>query len=262
MRALISGAMGRMGRECIRVFTEEKIELPILVDSRIESGDKRSFAQFSDVPQALLCDVAVDFSAPPALPALLAFCRVRKIGAVLATTGFSTGQIDAIAKAAEDIPIFLSRNMSVGVNILGRLCELLASALSPACDVEIVETHHAAKADAPSGTALYLADMVKRGSGGGSFVYDRRVSEQRRPGEIGIHSLRGGSVVGQHTVCFFTKGESLYLSHVAEDRELFARGALAAARFLCTKSCGLFGMDDLIEEIFRSAAAAQPKEKT
>ena len=108
------------------------------------------------------------------------------------------------------------------------------------------------KADAPSGTALYLADMVKRGSGGGSFVYDRRVSERRKPGEIGIHSLRGGSVVGRHEVCFFTKGESLYLSHAAEDRELFARGALAAARFLTAKERGLFGMDDLVEEIFKS----------
>ena len=253
MRALISGAMGRMGQQCIRVFTEEKIELPILVDPRAETSDGRLFAHFSEVPAELFCDVAVDFSSPAALDALLYFCRARKIGAVLATTGFSTGQLDTIAEAAKEIPIFLSRNMSIGVNILGRLCELLARALAPDCDIEIVETHHAAKADAPSGTALYLADMVKRGNGGGSFVYDRRVSERRKPGEIGIHSLRGGSVVGRHEVCFFTKGESLYLSHAAEDRELFARGALAAARFLTAKESGLFGMDDLVEEIFKSA---------
>ena len=120
-----------------------------------------------------------------------------------------------------------------------------------ACDIEIVETHHAAKADAPSGTALYLADMVRDGSGGGSFIYDRRVSERRKAGEIGIHSLRGGSVVGRHEVCFFTKGESLYLSHAAENRELFARGALAAARFLVQKAPGLYGMDDLVDEIFQ-----------
>lgn len=249
MQAAISGALGRMGAECIRVFSGECVELPILVDLRFNAPAAGQFSSFSAIPDTLGCDVIVDFSSPQTLPSLLAFCRARNVGAVLATTGFSTGQLEVISEAAEEIPIFISRNMSLGVNILGKLCETLSSALAPSCDVEIVETHHAAKADAPSGTALYLADMVKRGSGGGSFVYDRHVHEKRTAGEIGIHSLRGGSVVGQHKVCFFLRGESLYLAHAAEDRELFARGALAAARFLVKKKKGLFGMDDLVREI-------------
>lgn len=254
MHIAISGALGRMGKECIRVFGEERIELPFLVDRRADASQSNLFADFSSVPQDLVCDIVIDFSSPQALLPLLGFCRERKLGAVLATTGFSTGQLDTIAEAAKEIPIFQSRNMSIGANILGKLCERLASALAPGCDIEIVETHHAAKTDAPSGTALYLADMVKRGSGGGSFIYDRRVKERRKAGEIGIHSLRGGSVVGRHEVCFFTKGESLYLSHTAENRELFARGALAAARFLTKKERGLYSMDDLVEEILQKSA--------
>ena len=204
MRVAISGALGRMGGECIRVFGEEKIKLPILVDRRAETSETGMFPRFSCVPQDLLCDIVIDFSAPQTLLPLLEFCRARKIGAVLATTGYSSGQLDTIADAAAEIPIFQSRNMSVGVNLLGRLCELVAGALAPACDIEIVETHHAAKTDAPSGTALYLADTVKRALGGGEFIYDRRVHQKRGLGEIGIHSLRGGSVVGQHTkACTF-----------------------------------------------------------
>lgn len=249
MQAAISGAMGKMGKECVRVFAEEGVGLPILIDPRAEKEDGRHFRDFSSVPKALLPDILVDFSTPQALADLLAFCQRRSIPAVLATTGFSTGQLDTIREAAEKIPIFQSRNMSVGVNILGRLCASLASALAPACDIEIVETHHASKADAPSGTALYLADKVKQASGGGNYVYDRRVHPRRGAGEIGIHSLRGGSVIGRHEVCFFTKGESLVLSHTAENRELFARGALTAARFLLGKPPALYGMDDLVEEL-------------
>lgn len=254
MRVAISGALGRMGGECIRVFGEEKIELPILVDRRADASKDNLFATFSRVPQDLLCDVVIDFSSPKMLLPLLDFCRARKIGAVLATTGYSSGQLDTIADTATEIPIFQSRNMSVGVNLLGRLCEMVAGALAPSCDIEIVETHHAAKTDAPSGTALYLADTVKRALGGGEFIYDRRVHQKRGHGEIGIHSLRGGSVVGQHTVCLFCKGESLYLSHSAENRELFARGALTAARFLFKKERGLYGMDDLVDEILQKSA--------
>ena len=250
MHIALSGALGRMGQECLRVFTEEKLVPTIRIDPRATDPEAGLFSCFSAVPAEKPCDIVVDFSSPKALSALLAFCTERKIGAVLATTGFSTGQLDEIAETAHTVPIFISRNMSVCVNILGRLCERLASALSPACDIEIVETHHAAKEDAPSGTALYLADMVRRGCKGGQLVYDRRIREKRRPGEIGMHSLRGGSVVGRHEVCFFAGGESLYLTHAAENRELFARGALAAARFLWGKPPALYTMDDLVDAMF------------
>jgi len=240
MRLAVSGAMGRMGSECVRIFREEGAELAFCVDPRAIND---CFAEFSEVPKTLLADVIVDFSAPSALEGLLAFCLERGTAAVIATTGFTSGQTDRIAEAATEIPIFLSRNMSVGVHLLGRLCRDVCAVSGIEYDIEIVETHHAAKRDAPSGTALHLADLLRTESS--VFVYDRRNREKRKPGEIGIHALRGGSVIGRHDVHFFMKGETLTLTHNAENRELFARGAYTAARFLCGKPPGLYTMDDL-----------------
>lgn len=248
MHVAISGALGRMGCECVRVFTEEKMDIALCVDRRYAENSAPQFRDFAAVPKEIACDVVVDFSSPDMLDSLLTFCTERKIPAVLATTGFSAGQTDRIAQAATVIPILASRNMSVGVNLLGRLCKMLCTALSPHCDIEIVETHHAAKRDAPSGTALYLADLLCEITNG-EYVYDRRSRDKRTATEIGIHSLRGGSVVGKHEVSFFTKGETLTLTHNAENRELFARGACTAAKFLLGKPPRLYTMDDLTEEI-------------
>ncbi len=241
MRFAILGALGKMGRECVRVFGNEAA---VLVDRRAE--DTACLRTLAELAEDVPCDGVVDFSAPEALSAVLDFCRRRTVPAVLAVTGYNEAQYAAIAAAAKEIPILQSRNMSVGVHLLGRLCTLLAAATDS--DVEIVETHHAAKRDAPSGTALYLADLVRAARGDGEYVYDRRSRGTRRKGEIGIHALRGGSIVGEHTVHFFTQGETLSLSHRAETRELFARGARAAAHFLCGKPPRLYTMEDLIEE--------------
>ena len=241
----LSGAMGKMGRECARVFGEEKINIAFSVDTQGCDGIYKSFDTVSkDVP----CDVVVDFSSPEALSDILEFCRTRGCGAVLATTGYSSGQIEEIQQVSDTVPFLVSRNMSIGINLIGRLCEMLASSFK-ICDTEIVETHHRMKKDAPSGTALFLADMLKKGMGDCRYVYDRHMSEMRGKGEIGIHSLRGGSVVGRHEVYFFMAGETLCLSHTAENRELFARGALAAAEFIVKKPCGFFTMSDLVDEI-------------
>lgn len=243
MRIGISGGEGRMGRECIRAAEDEHDTVVFSVDPR---GKTKRFA---DIPANLKCDCVVDFSVPEAVFDLLLYCTENKIPAVLATTGYTKEQFDAIKKASETVPILHSRNMSLCVNLMGRVCRMLAGALSP-CECEIVETHHADKADAPSGTALYLADRVREGSGNGKFVYDRRISGKRGPGEIGVHSLRGGSVVGRHEVFFFAAGETLSIGHIAEDRQLFARGALAAARFLNCREPGLYSMDDLAKTLF------------
>ena len=250
MRIAIAGAHGKMGRECARVFLSEGHECPFFI-SRSASNDGAWYTGFDALPDSLFCDCIVDFSSPSLLPSLLDYAVRCKTPAVLATTGYSTAQIEALAEAAKTIPIFMSRNMSVGVHITGKLCEILAGALFPAYDAEIVETHHASKKDAPSGTALYLADQIKKGSGCGTFVYDRRINQIRQRGEIGIHSLRGGSVVGRHTVNFFGMGESITIEHNAENRELFARGALAAAIFLYKKPPGLYGMDTLVESMLK-----------
>lgn len=250
MHVAISGALGRMGCECIRVFTEEKVNIALCIDRRYAEDNAPHFQHFSAVPKEKRCDIVVDFSSPDALEDLLVFCTERKLPAVLATTGFSRKQTDRIAEAATTVPILVSRNMSIGVNLLGRLCKMLCTALSPHCDIEIVETHHAAKRDAPSGTALYLADLLCEITNG-EYVYDRRSRDKRSAGEIGIHSLRGGNIVGKHEVCFFTKGETLTLTHNAENRELFARGAYTAAKFLLGKPPRLYTMDDLTKEILR-----------
>lgn len=241
MRFAISGALGKMGRECVRVFGAEAA---VLVDVRATGAP--CLRALSDLAADAPCDGVVDFSAPEALSEVLSFCRARGIPAVLAVTGYNDTHYAEIAEAAREIPILESRNMSVGVHLLGRLCTLLAAATDG--DVEIAETHHAAKKDAPSGTALYLADLVRAARRGGEYVYDRRSRGVRHRGEIGIHTLRGGSIVGEHTVHFLAQGETLTLTHRAETRELFARGALAAARFLQGRPPRLYTMEDLIEE--------------
>lgn len=241
MRFAISGALGKMGQECVRVFGAEAA---VLADVRAEGT--HCLRALSDLAKDIPCDGVVDFSAPEALSEVLSFCLARSIPAVLAVTGYNGTEQEKIVAAAKEIPILLSRNMSVGVHLLGRLCAMLAAATDG--DIEIVEIHHAAKRDAPSGTALYLADLVRAARGEAEYVYDRRSRGVRRKTEIGLHALRGGGIVGEHTVHIFAQGETLTLAHRAETRELFARGAHAAAHFLCGKPPKLYTMEDLIEE--------------
>lgn len=258
MRAAILGAKGRMGRACARIFAEAGETLACLVDVRStaadggDAGGVPTFAALADVPASLACDCVVDFSSPTALGGLLAFAAARHCPTVLATTGYTTADLAAIGAAAADAPLFVSRNMSLGAGLVEQLSERLARALCPAFDVEIVETHHRGKQDAPSGTALALADAVQRGGAGDRYVYDRRACGARAPGEVGIHSLRGGSVTGMHEVHFLGQGEQLTLTHIAEDRALFARGALAAARFLIGRPPGQYGMRDLACEMLEN----------
>lgn len=253
MRMAISGARGRMGSACARIFAEAGETLAFFIDAR--GGTDARVPVFSSpaaVPDALACDCMVDFSSPAALDGLLAFAAARHCPTVLATTGYTTAELERIARAAADVPLFVSRNMSLGAGLLEALAERLSRALCPAFDVEIVETHHRGKQDAPSGTALALADAVQRGGAGDRYVYDRRACGARAPGEVGIHSLRGGSVTGMHEVHFLGQGEQLTLTHIAEDRALFARGALAAARFLIGKPPGQYGMRDLARKMLEN----------
>lgn len=233
-----------MGTLCREVFALAGETVAFTVDLRMPEGQSNGYRHIADLPSALPCDCVVDFSSAAGTAELLAVCAARKFPVVIATTGHTDDDRAAMHTAAKTIPVFAARNMSVGVHLCGAICEKLASALQ-GCDVEILEEHHASKADAPSGTALYFADRVRAGGAGDTFVYDRRVTGKRAKGEIGMHSLRGGSVVGRHKICFFCGGETVYIEHVAEDRELFARGALAAARFLLDKPPALYGMEDL-----------------
>lgn len=193
-------------------------------------------------------DVIIDFSHHSALPALLEFAEERHLPAVICTTGHTEEELARLARAAERIPVFYSRNMSLGINLLMALCRRAAAALGTDFDVEIVEKHHRNKLDAPSGTALMLADTVASADEEPHpLTFDRTARRAVRPrGEIGISSVRGGSIVGEHEVIFAGKDEVITLSHAAMSREVFATGALRAAAFLVGKSAGRYDMDDLI----------------
>jgi 4-hydroxy-tetrahydrodipicolinate reductase len=207
--------------------------------------------QSLSVPLAALLDsnvdVAIDFSTPAATLGLADACVERGVALVVGTTGFESTQRRRLERAAERIPLLISANFSKAVNLLFRLAGQAASALGDGADVEIVERHHHFKKDAPSGTALRLAEVVGQALGSDRFQHGRHgVIGERPKGEIGIHALRTGDNPGEHTVVFGLMGECLELSHRALNRDGFALGALDAARFLAGKPPRLYTMDDLL----------------
>lgn len=196
-------------------------------------------------------DVLIDFSAPAALPASLDRALAAGIPILIGTTGLDELADKRIADAAETIAVLKSANTSLGVAVLADLVERAARALGPDWDIEILEMHHRHKADAPSGTALALGEAAARGRGGPMRAERGRdgTGLKRQEGAIGFASLRGGTVAGEHDVIFAGSDERLILSHRAESRMIFARGALAAARFLVGRPAGLYSMRDVIDAL-------------
>ena len=204
-----------------------------------------------DSPEKFIsgCDAAIDFSFREATPALAELCAKYGKPLVIGTTGHTPQQRDAILKLTDKIAIVWAGNYSVGVNLLNYLTSIAAKILNESYDVEIVEMHHRHKKDAPSGTAEKLKQIVcqARGVGEDSVCYGRHGQVGERPvGEIGVHALRGGSVVGDHTVMFAADGERLELTHKAADRKVFAQGALRAAKWAVSAKPGLYGMEDVL----------------
>lgn len=195
-------------------------------------------------------DAVIDFSSPKALDGLLAFCTERKVPVVLATTGYSQEQLAQIDEAAKVIPVFRSGNMSLGINVLIDLVKRAAAVLGESCDIEIVEQHHKRKVDAPSGTALMIADAAKSALDYDTdYVYGRADRREARPkNEIGISSVRGGTIVGVHEVIFAGRDEIIEIKHTAMSRDIFANGAVRAAKFLVGKSAGMYNMEQLVAE--------------
>ena len=192
-------------------------------------------------------EAIIDFSSPEALEDLLAYALKNRVPCVLCSTGYTDGQIAMIDAASKDIPIFRSANMSVGIAVLRKLAAMASRMLGEDYDVEIVETHHRQKADAPSGTAIMLYDEIRNEYDmQRSARYGRSGMGKRERTEIGIHSLRGGTVAGEHAVCYFGPKERIELRHSAEDRSVFAAGSLRAARFLMKQDPGLYTMDDML----------------
>ena len=246
LKILLSGACGAMGKNVAACALQQAdLQIAAGVDKAPQKADFPVYPDFADVKEP--ADVIIDFSNVSALESMLSYAAGKKLPVVIATTGYSQKQLDQINAAAKEIPIFKTANLSLGVNVL---CALVARAaeMLRGFDIEIVEKHHHNKVDAPSGTALLLADAANEAAGGKMvYEYDRHSKRAKRDGaEIGIHSIRGGTIVGDHDVLFAGDNEVVTLSHRAESRSVFAAGALKAARFIVTKAPGLYDMNDLL----------------
>lgn len=247
MKLILNGALGRMGRAVAAMAAERGHEVVAGVD--VVAGDA-AFPVYTDWTDLPAADAVIDFSNPSALAAELDYVTAHGLPLVLCTTGLSAEQLDTVRQAAEQAPIFFSSNMSLGVAVLSALTKKAAAILGDTFDIEIVEMHHNQKLDAPSGTALMLADAAKAGlSYEPEYTYDRHTRRQKRDKrEIGIASLRGGTVVGEHSVYFAGEQEVLTLSHSAGSRSVFAAGALAAAAFIDGKAAGMYSMEDILAQ--------------
>lgn len=241
-KLLIAGVNGRMGRLIAAGAGSFGFEVVSGVDSHLpESALFPVYNNISGVQED--AEVLIDFSSPDMLPDLLEYASAKNLPCVLCTTGYTMREEAMIKAASGSIAIFRSANMSLGVYVLRRLAKE-ASKMLPGFDIEIVEKHHNQKADSPSGTALALFEAVRRE--GSRRVCGRQGQVgSRQPEEIGLHAVRGGTVAGEHEVGFYGPSETLLLTHTAQDRAVFASGALRAARFLLGKAPGLYGMDDL-----------------
>ncbi|MCD7888464.1 MAG: 4-hydroxy-tetrahydrodipicolinate reductase [Oscillospiraceae bacterium] len=249
VNAVISGCFGKMGKVVGDVISKrDDIEAVAGVD-KVVSGEL-PFETVTDVSK-LTCkpDVIIDFSHPSALPSLLDYAKTNGTALVLATTGYSETDIADIKSASSQIPIFFTANMSIGINLLSALAKKAATILGDDYDIEIVEKHHNQKIDAPSGTALMLADSINEARDERyNYIYDRHSQHKKRDKtEIGIHSVRGGTIVGEHEIIFAGRDEVITLSHSAASKEVFAVGAVNAAVFLSGKPAGMYSMQDLIE---------------
>ncbi len=240
MHIIVNGAGGRMGQEVCRLLAEQGHTLAAGVD---HSGGEGLYKALRDYTGP--ADVVIDFSHHEGVGELMDYCISRALPLVAATTGYTPEEFARLEEGAKQIPVFQSYNMSIGVALLARLVSQ-AAAIFQGCDVEIVETHHNRKADAPSGTALLLADAVKSQRPEVDYVFGRSGQHKRQPNEIGIHALRMGNVVGEHEVIFATDNQTITLKHQAHDRALFAEGALAAAHFVAGQPAGLYHMDHLL----------------
>lgn len=252
-RILLSGCAGRMGREIAALAADNGNVTVVAGVDRVTAPAE--FPVFADLGACRVeADVLVDFSNPSALPGILAYCTKNKLPVLLAATGYSPEEEQAVREASRQIAVFRSANMSLGVNVLRALVQKACAALGADYDVEILEMHHNQKLDAPSGTAKMLAEAAAEALPyTPEFVYDRHERRARRDRrEIGIHSLRGGTVVGEHQVLFAGQDEVITLSHSAGSRRVFAAGALRAAAFLADKGPGLYTMEDLIAEALKT----------
>ena len=262
LRVAIAGASGRMGRALIEAVTASP-DLALSGALDVAGGPEvgKDATEFLGRKSGVLvsadlraglgqADVLIDFTRPEGTLAHLAACRELGVNAVVGTTGFSDAQKTEIAEAARDIAIMMAPNMSVGVNVTLKLLEMAAKALATGYDIEIIEAHHRHKVDAPSGTALKMGEVIAQALGRDlkdCAVYAREgITGERDPSTIGFSAIRGGDIVGDHTVLFAGVGERIEISHKSSSRATYVQGSLRAVRFLAGQKAGLFDMFDVL----------------
>ena len=254
IKIAINGYNGKMGQVVAKIVAttfSDRASVAYGIDiAEDTTGEIPVYAGVNNIPDALKADVIIDFSNPAALPSLLKYAVEKKIAIVVATTGLSKEDERLMQEASKKIPLFWSANMSLGVCLLKELAKKAAAFLGETYDIEIVEKHHNRKLDAPSGTALAIADAINKSEGDKfCYEYDRHSKRaKRKPTEIGISSVRGGNIVGDHEVIFAGQNEVIEITHKAMSRSLFADGAVKAAFYLKDKPAGFYDMDSLLAE--------------
>ncbi len=253
IRIIFNGIGGRIGQTMYKFLsTSEDYKIVAGADKRY-AGEKLNIPVYNSLAEVKEnADVLIDFSIPDALDEVLSFALERKLKAVVATTGHTPAQMEKINAAAKEIAVFKASNMSLGISIITSIAKETAGFLGNGYDVEIIEQHHNQKLDAPSGTALTIADAINETRDNHcEYVYGRHDAHKRREAsEIGIHAVRGGSIVGKHEIMYIGNGEVITLTHESQNKEVFVAGALRAADFLMDKSCGFYDMHSIIGNMY------------
>lgn len=250
IKILLSGCNGKMGR-VITACVADRCDCKIVAGFDINTESHAGFPVYANPSNCNVeADIIIDFSHPSALNGVLYYAKEHTLPVVVATTGLSNEQIVQIHAASEYLPIFFSGNMSLGISLVTELAKKAASVLGEDFDIEIIEKHHNQKIDAPSGTALMIADAIADTVNyNAKYVYERHsVRQKRSKTEIGISSVRGGTIVGEHEILFAGHDENITITHTAMSKEIFAVGSINAALFLMKKGPGLYSMSDLVQE--------------
>ena len=248
-RILLCGACGKMGGNVLSLLAEQADAVAVCgVDLYPREIGIPVYKSFSEIQEEV--DVIIDFSSPIGLQERLEYAKTHSLGIVLASTGFTQDDLKLIDEYAQKVAIFRTANLSLGVNLMQELCQMAVKVLGEQFDVEIIEKHHNLKKDAPSGTALMLADSINEAfDGEKEYVYGREgIVGAREKKEIGIHAVRGGTIVGEHEVLFAGEDEMITITHTATSKRVFASGAIRAAKFLKGKVAGMYEMKHLLAE--------------
>ncbi len=256
MKIIINGVNGKMGRQLVRVIEDDpELKAVAGIDKNPDVFDYDFPVYENPYDLNEEADIIIDFSRPDAIPGLIDYAKDKRLPVIIATTGLAQEYLDIINQASSQIPILTAANMSLGINIMRDLVMHTSELLADSFDIEIIEKHHNQKVDSPSGTAFALAESINRGlEKPKEYVYGRySSSEKRKSNEIGIHSIRAGTIAGEHTVIYAGKDEILEISHTALSRQIFATGAIFAAKFLVDKAPGLYDIKDALQSKLSSA---------